>query len=118
MLKTMDTSISQQAVLCDIEPMLYDCMLVVRLTGLDSDISVWFVIGVPYPLAVLHMLTCNGAHHVLWSIRMGSVSSARLYIYIVVICLQELICLLRSLKLFWFSNFLFKLPIRIRMMNC
>jgi len=56
MLKIMDTTVSQQAVLCDIEPMLYDCIPVVRLNnGLDSDTTVWFVIGVHYLLAVLHM---------------------------------------------------------------
>ena len=56
MLKIRDTTVSQQAVLCDIEPMLYDCIPVVRPTlGLIQTITVWFVIGVHYLLAVLHM---------------------------------------------------------------
>ena len=57
MLQIRNPTISVQAVLCDIEPMLYDCILAVRLksTGLGSDVNVCFVTGVPYLLAVLHM---------------------------------------------------------------
>lgn len=57
-LQIRNPTISKQAVLCDIEPMLYDCILAVRLknTGLDANINVCFVTGVPYLLAVVHLM--------------------------------------------------------------
>jgi len=77
--------ISAQAVLCDIEPMLYDCIPAVRLknTGLGSDVNVcfcdWCALSAGSAAHAVEHIKC------LVLIRTGYVSSARLYIYIVVI---------------------------------